>query len=157
MADLALVWDQSLGMADMVLDAETDDLLGDEGLHTAVLMSLVLDRRAEPEDAVPGDEQDRRGWLFDELAEVEGDKQGSRRWLVTDRAVIRSQTPAQVAAYDREALEWLLEDGVAEAVDVSAEIENGGLVETADITRPRQPTERFRFAHVWVGEVARAV
>jgi phage gp46-like protein len=51
LADLALVWSNTLGDADLAMI--DSDLASDRGLETAVLLSLFTDRRAEPDDVPP--------------------------------------------------------------------------------------------------------
>lgn len=157
MGDYALIWDTATGTADIELDAVADDVTSDNGLRTAVLLSLCVDARAEPEDALPGNDGDRRGWLFDELAEAEGDRIGSRRWLVTERGKLTPDLVPQIQRMDREALQWLIDDGVAASVEVTAEIVDGALVEQIDIERPARGTISFRFDFAWNSEAARAL
>ena len=114
MTDARLVWDDVIGAADLSLAGA--DFESDDGLETAVILSLFTDRRI-PAGDLPGGETDRRGWWGDALTD-EGDL-GSRLWLVA-----REKTTATVLAraehYAREALAWLVEDGLASSVDVAA-------------------------------------
>ena len=60
LGDLSLTWSNDTGDADLSLI--DSDLAVDRGLETSVLLSLFLDRRAEPDDKPPsGDDNDRRG------------------------------------------------------------------------------------------------
>lgn len=146
MPDLALAWNPRGGGADLVRGDE--DLEGDNGLETAVLISLFCDKRAEDEDKLPGDLSDRRGWWADEFAEEEGDLIGSRRWLL-DRSARRSDVPDLLEEYDREALAWLLRDKVASQIDVTVEVAGQFVFETITIYRPGKDPATFRFSHVW--------
>ena len=87
-------------------------------LVRSVVISLFTWRRARPDDQLPG--ADRMGWWGDSLPQVVGDLTGSRLWLLT-RAKLLKDTPAKAREYAEEALAWMLEDGVATAVDVTAE------------------------------------
>ena len=89
-----------------------------EPLVRAVFISLFTWRRAQPDDDLPGTE--RMGWWGDSFAPVEGDRIGSRLWLLA-RAKLLPDTPAKAKEYAEEALQWLLDDGVAAKVDVQAE------------------------------------
>ena len=157
MGDIALIW-QNDGTADIGL--ENDDVAADEGLRTAVLLSLFTDRRADDGDRLPGDDDDRRGWWADEFAEVEGDLHGSRLWLL-DRAARREDVPGLAVEYAREAFNWMIEDRIIERVDVVAETADNMLALQVTIYRPgRDPVTfrvmtGFRFAHAWDGEAAR--
>ncbi len=99
-------------------------LLNDETLRTAVLISLMTDRRASDDDALPdfptpGDiRPDRRGWCGDALAE-DSSLIGSRLWLLW-REKQTEETRRRAVAYCREALQWLIDDGIASAVTVDA-------------------------------------
>ena len=98
----------------------------DEGLETAVLISLFTDRRASDDDDIP-EGADKRGWWGDAYAAITGDVQGSRLWLLA-RAKMTAKTPADAAGYAKEALQWLLDDGVARSVDVAASVLGRGIV-----------------------------
>lgn len=146
MSDLALIWEST--SADLAIEA--NDLGTDDGMETAVLLSLFLDRQAEPGDELPMGETDRRGWWADAVPVVEGDEIGSRLWLLA-RAKDTATVRVRAEGYAREALEWLVEDRVAERVDVTASAPAPGVLSLSiDIYRPSsaEPT-RFRFADVW--------
>lgn len=150
LADLALVWDNTVGAADLALNGT--DLATDAGLTTAVLLSMFLDRRAHDDDVPPsGDPADRRGWWADQFAAVEGDRIGSRLWLL-DRAKATNETALRAKEYTVEALKWLVDDGAA-TVDVATSLDGPTsarrLLITATIARPAASPLTFRFAHVW--------
>jgi phage gp46-like protein len=147
LGDLALVWNERLGSADfVVIDG---DFGVDTGFVTAVLLSLFLDRRAQPDDVPPsGDPNDRRGWWADEFADVEGDLIGSRLWLL-DRSKLTSETPRRAEEYVREALAWMIEDRVVASIDVAIETTKNALLITVTLQRPGRDPVFFRFAHVW--------
>lgn len=97
------------------------DLAGDDGLYTAVAISLFTDRLANPDDALPAANGDRRGWWGDAylplLAAGQVDHVGSRLWLLA-RAKQIPETAQLARAYVQEALAWLVDDGVAASVAV---------------------------------------
>ena len=95
------------------------DLSVDDGLRTAVLVSLFTDRRAADDDELPAGSDDRRGYWGDAYAEIKGDLTGSRLWLLS-RAKVLPETLARAREYAEEALAWLTEDKVARAVNVTA-------------------------------------
>ena len=148
-ADLALVLsaDLSSGIAD--LSADGNDLAFDAGIHTAVLLSLFTDRRAEDDDKPPsGDDTDRRGWWGDQFAVVEGDRYGSRLWLL-DREKITNELARRAEEYVREALAWMIEDRVAVSIDVEIETTTKDLLIRIMPNRPGKDPVFLRFAHVW--------
>lgn len=121
----------------------------DEGLQTALLLSLFTDRRAEDDDVLPDNSGSRRGWWGDSFADVPGDRFGSRLWLLYRE----KQLPAvlqRARQYAREALRWLLEDGVASQVEVDAEFPRAGVLAIAvTVYRPAGDARRFRFESFW--------
>jgi len=124
---MALGWDAARGTGDLVV-GQTGALLREDGLATSVILSLFLDRRAEADDELPdapaGVLSPRRGWVGDALAPREGeapeDRIGSRLWLLS-RAKQTDETLRLAEDYAREALDWLVEDGLAAEVAVAAE------------------------------------
>jgi len=113
MAGLALTWNQELACFDFALrsDERGTDFLGDDGLLSAMIISLFTDARAAEDDPLPdervGVPSDLRGWWGDELdPEVAGFSLGSRLWLLW-REKDLDIVVARAEAYAREALDWL--------------------------------------------------
>lgn len=131
--DLALI-QHSYGRFDMAMEGA--DLAGDDGLETAVVISLFTDRRAEADDTIPDGSGDRRGWWGDGWSETEGDRIGSRLWLLAREKEL-PVVARRAEEYAEEALAWLLAEGVARAVRVTAEqVRRGVLGLTIVIERP---------------------
>lgn len=119
MTDPRLIWsNQYGGFADLVLQSD-GSLEADEDLATAVIVSLFSDRLADASDKLPPGSDDRRGWWGDtDLQRLNpGDLLGSRLWLL-DRHTSDAKLPLVAKGYILEALQWLLDDGVAASVDV---------------------------------------
>ncbi len=153
MSDIALIWNDALGSADLAVDA--NDLLRDGGLETAVFLSLFTDRRAEDGDVLPDGETDRRGWWGDSVPVAPGDRIGSRLWLLA-RSKQVSDVQARAPQYAREALQWLIDDRVADRVDVESEIVgNGVLVISVTVHRPKSDPAEFRFNYNWAAQEVR--
>ncbi|MBR0647532.1 phage GP46 family protein [Plastoroseomonas hellenica] len=114
---LALDWNPATLSGDLAREPG-GRLADDQALRTSVILSLFLDRRARSDDATPDGE--RRGWLGDALSPVTGDRIGSRLWLLR-REKQQPETLRRAEDYAREALAWLVEDGLARGVTVSAE------------------------------------
>ena len=138
MTDARLVWDASVYGGDLVLAG--DDLAADGGLRTAVLLSLLTDRRVAAGE-LPAGETDRRGWWGDSLA-ADGDVIGSRLWLLA-REAARPDVERRAEEYAREALAWLVEDGAARRVDVAVSGDGAVLCITVDVLLPSGGAERF--------------
>lgn len=152
MADIALIWtDDNQG------DIEVDgaDLQTDEGLQTAVLISLFTDRRALDGEELPAGETSRRGWWGD-VANAPGDFTGSRLWLL-NREKQMPEVIARANEYTREALQWLIDDKVAQRVDIEVD---GSTFERLAIgvivTRPNGDIAKFRFGSLWANQLERA-
>ncbi|MEJ0020738.1 MAG: phage GP46 family protein [Acetobacteraceae bacterium] len=122
MIDIAVAWDPATLRLDWVFDG--NDLAATDTLQSAVIVSLLTDRLANADDEIPDGTNDRRGWWADmalPLANTPpaGDLIGSRLWLLSRRKVVE-QTRLDAISYTQEALQWLIDDGVAAKVDVAA-------------------------------------
>lgn len=90
-------------------------------LPELVAISLWSWARAEPGDVLPStieDKRDRQGWWAESFAPNPSDRMGSRLWLLR-RSKATPETLDRAVSYAREALAWLVEDGIAESVEVS--------------------------------------
>jgi phage gp46-like protein len=136
------------GELDVALD-QAGDLQSDEGMRTAVALSLLSDRRALPDDELPGGGTDRRGWWADALADRQDDQFGSRLWLLgreKDLASVRDRAET----YARESLEWLLEDKVAADLEVTATtVSNDTLQIRVVVIRGDGSRLAEQFQYVW--------
>lgn len=121
MTDIATLLDPATLDGDWLMNG-AGDLSGDAGLRTAIILSLFSDRTAAADDALPDPrDADRRGWWGDIGLDGAGpDPIGSRLWLLT-RAKSTEETRRRAELYVREALAWMLADGVAAGIDVRAE------------------------------------
>lgn len=127
---------------------EDDDLVTDEGLDTAIFLSLFLDARATPDELPPG-EENPRGWWGDLFSEDPGEKTGSKLWLL-NRSTHTDENRALAKQFAEDALAWIVEDQVAQAVTVS--IEKVSLEESklsVVLSRPRGRKTDYRFEHLW--------
>lgn len=89
---------------------EGGDLVLDEGLVSAILVSLFSDAR------VPGQRpEDQRGFWGD----AREDPIGSQLWLL-ERAKATQETAAAAADHARRALRWLVREGIAQDVRATA-------------------------------------
>lgn len=126
MSDIKLDWNLDLLEGDLLFG--NNDLTMDNGLTTAVIISLFTDRRADKNDILPDiDSKDRRGWWGDLTSEFPNDKIGSRLWLL-ERSKTLPEVLEKVKLYCFEALQWMIDDGVVAKIEV--EVERQGSVET---------------------------
>ena len=145
------LWSWSASGRERVL-AVVKEVCGDLGLQrlddSVVLSGLRLLRSA-------------RGWrvgriyrfefTLDGTARYEGDAFGSRLWLL-ERAKLTAETIRLARSYAEEALAWLVEDGIAEAVAVEVHRQGrGGLGIGVTITRGTGTLapEDLRFSFLW--------
>ncbi|WP_449567102.1 phage GP46 family protein [Lelliottia nimipressuralis] len=84
-------------------------------LPRAVIISLFSWRRANPDDNAPVP----MGWWGDTYPTITGDRIGSRLWLLGREKIINN-TLNRARDYAIEALQWLIDDGVAARVEASA-------------------------------------
>lgn len=118
--DLALIYNSQLQSFDLALAGP--DLASEDTLASAVLTSLLCDRLAESYEISAG--QDRRGWWADVYAEA-NHKTGSRLWLLEREKQLPSVVK-RCQQYCEEALQWLIEDGLASAITVTVFVPRSG-------------------------------
>lgn len=145
MSDLALVWDGY--NCDLALS--NADLLLDDGLQSAIYISLFSDGRAHSDDALPDGTSDRRGWWADAWPQIEGDQIGSRLWLL-DREKELPETLRRAKEYAKQALTWLVDDGIAVRVDVAVSVPRRGVLAwLITLYRAEGGNENFKFDVLW--------
>lgn len=148
MADIRTVFVDMTTGADYALN--TLGLVEDAGLDTAVIISLFSDRRANDDDVLPGDLNDKRGWWADAFPIAPGDRIGSRLWLLNREKQLQSVLD-RAQEYAEEALQWMLDDGVASSVVCTAKIMRQGLLGLLiAITPPGANTPNYyKFEVLW--------
>lgn len=161
MTDIRAVFIGEKMISDFALD--TGALQADAGLETAVVISLFTDRRAEPDDELPDGSADRRGWWGDVSPPrvngraVDGDRIGSRLWLLGREKQLQSVVE-RARQYAEEALQWMIDDGICERIEVIAEIVRTGVLGLGiTIYRPNVDAVSFRFDHAWSAQAERSV
>lgn len=119
------------------------DILTEDQLETAILVSLLTDRRAEAWQApVP---QMRRGWVGD--LEDPSSPPGSYLWLLDQSRLTRS-VAAQAADYAEDALRWMVRDGIALSVAADAILDATALGLSVTLERPNARSET-RYVSLW--------
>ncbi|HHF5724345.1 phage GP46 family protein [Haemophilus haemolyticus] len=137
MSDLSIMWKD--GEGDVVsLDSA---LLTDDSLTNAIVISLFTDARVD----------NQRGWWGNDFNQNEERQveMGSHLWTLA-----RSKQLADVLddaqAYAEQALQWLIDDGHALAIDVIAtNPEQSVLLLSVVVTLPNGQTEQRTFSAVW--------
>lgn len=121
-----------------------NDIETDEGLESAVAISLFLDARATAGDELPEGETDRRGYWGDEF--IENGSIGSKLWLL-DRSPLTEPNLRLAEQFAREALAWMVTERVASAVDVQVSVVDGVRWIRVGITRPNGTDLRVRYRY----------
>ncbi len=153
-----LVWDGIMGdlaLAEPGEVANRGGLRARAALETAVLICLMSDARADPEELRDGDIN--RGWpgdTFDVDTAVGEAPIGSKLWLLQRSTVDAVDTPRRAEAYALAALQPLLDQGAAAAVIAKAEADPARNRLSLDVTltdRAGSVLVSRRFSLLWQG------
>lgn len=125
--------------------ADLSDFEADE-LAQAVLISLFSWRRSRDDDGISA--PFRQGWWGDTF--TDGDQIGSRLWLLR-REKLTADVVARAVELAQEALQWLIDDGIAQDVDVNAEIAGVDRLNlSVEVIKPGDAQRlQARFLDVW--------
>ena len=137
---------KTIGGSFFALSLAKNDIETDDGLETAVALSLFTDRIIEDEEERLEGVSGRGGFWGDQFL---ASPMGSRLWLLK-----RSKRTADVLPvaeqYAQEALAWITEEGIAERVEVSAEFDNRALLLSVSIERG-ELSKVLKFSQNWTG------
>ncbi|MEY0256327.1 phage GP46 family protein [Morganella morganii] len=92
------------------------DLISGDDLQSAIIISLFTDRRAHNDDDY--EDEHRRGWWAD--TGTDGFI-GSRLWLLR-RQKLTTKVARKAEDYAREALAWMITDGVVSDIQIRTQI-----------------------------------
>ena len=137
MSDLSIMWKD--GEGDVVSLDST--LLTDDSLTNAIVISLFTDARVD----------NQRGWWGNDFNQNEERQveMGSRLWTLA-RSKQLADVLEDTQAYAEQALQWLIDDGHALAIDVMAtNPEQSVLLLSVVVTLPNGQTEQRTFLAVW--------
>ena len=144
MTDLALAWNNRLGAGDICVVGA--DLLAEDGIDTAILISLFTDARVREDELPPGHTW-RRGWWGDDV-EDEPDITGSKLWVLR-REKATQEVLVRARGYIREALAWMLRDGVAVSLNVDTNYSAPGVMQIfIEVVEPDRTLLEFQFTDV---------
>lgn len=154
--DIRMVFDPEVGYGDFVV--ENRDLQRDAGLETAVMVSLGSNARADADDELPDANGTRGGWWADSL-DGGNNPIGSKLWLLGRGKVIVSELVPRAEQYAKEALQWMIDEGVAREVIATASIvDSQYLLISVQIVRPdTSEIETFKFFYNWRNQELRSV
>ncbi|MBT0329016.1 phage GP46 family protein [Morganella morganii subsp. morganii] len=142
MSDISSWWNADTLHADW--KPGNGDLLAGDDLQSAITISLFTDRLARSDDDY--DDEHRRGWWAD--TGTDGFI-GSRLWLLR-RQKLTTKVARKAEDYAREALEWLITDGVVSDIQIRTQIVwPQRLNMVIRYHRPDADAEDLRFYWVW--------
>jgi len=148
MSDLALCR-RSDGNFDLDFDSESGDLLLSEGLENAVAISIGTYARNRSLGTSANLEPVLGGWWADAL-----DESGTLGGYLYEAfpGKLTDSTCRDVETLVKDALKWMVSDGVAKSVSCSAEIDSED-AETVSISvtieKPQGNAETFKFEVNW--------
>lgn len=146
--DILVQWDNANTIGDW--SYAVGDLQTGQDLETACLVSLFTDKLATPDFVHTDGTTDRRGWW----ADLYNDQPlGSNLWQL-ERAKKTRDTLGLARRYAQDALQWLIDDGVAASVVVDTRWLGNPVGSTMmgiaiAITKPDGSLTRFVFGWAW--------
>jgi phage gp46-like protein len=151
--DVRMTFDEGIGYGDLTV--VNRDLERDPGLETAIIVSLFSNQRATENDALPDADGSREGWWGDE---VSPSPVGSKLWLIgRDKMQMDNLIPL-AEQYAQEALQWMIDDGVASEIEVTASRAGTDTLRLdVEVKRPQlENTESFKYYYNWVEQITRS-
>lgn len=128
------------------------DLKRDAGLESAIIISLFTDKREEDITLLPDNTGYRRGWWGD----TEEFKIGSKLWLLY-RSSATPDVPAKIEQYVKDALQWMIDDGVVKDVFTTVEIISTYTVGiTVEIQQPDGQEQFYKYSLNWEAELIKS-
>ena len=119
-----------------------------DGIQVAVIISLFCDRRLTfdiDDELTPND---RRGWWGDDTLEA-GDRIGSFLWRLLKDKMIDEETFPKTERFIRQALQWMLDDGVIKRIDIELRKEDNDIGRARiQLFQPDKP-ESTNFFFTW--------
>ena len=116
-----------------------------KSLYRALIISLFTWRRKNTSD----ESGHPYGWWGDSYPSIANDKIGSRLYLLA-RSKLTNQTANFAKIYIKEAVQWMIDDGIASRIDVSVmRTDLTVLVATINIYKKDGRNEVFRFDNLW--------
>lgn len=150
--DIRIVMDPNEQYGELILaDRDVDR---DGGFETAVIITLLTDRRADIEDPLPDDAGYRGGSWHDSIPVVEGYEQGTKLWLL-HRSKTLIEIPTTAEQYLREGFQWMIDDEIVESLDVNVVRFEKILTISISFTKPEGATIFYKFFYNWEKQILR--
>jgi phage gp46-like protein len=142
---------------DFDLEFTGEDLVIGDDLETAVVVSLFTWARRAADDPDPTPGSDPMGWWADETLEDANDFLGSKWWLA-EGSKITPDLFMQVGQWGQQALAWMLEDKVADRVEILPErstIQADRVDVLVRIIQPAGAAVEYRYRLNWEAQASR--
>lgn len=152
--DFKTAWDPDNARGDWVLGGPVAD--GISELETSMLISIFTDRLAAVDDRIPDGTDNPRGWWGDDAnpedsPETAARQIGSHLWLL-DREKQAGQILQRAYDYIRDALQWLIDDGVVTRFDIDVRwVRRSFLGARVTAHKPQGATVSVAFETAWNG------
>jgi len=143
MSDIKTIWVATTGQGDWLI--ADGALASDDDLASALLISLFSDRQANADDVIPDGTTNRRGWWGDQ---GQDQKLGSRLWLLS-RSILDNDVAKMAVIYAKEALQWLIDDLVAESVAVTAEPFGSKTLQLSVTVTRKAGAQSYQYGWAW--------
>lgn len=124
-------------------ELENGDFIIEEGLDTAITMSILCEKRDETID-VP---ENRGGWWGNTVQTIEGYEQGSFVWTKYQSA-IDNEIIEDIDTFVRDGLQWLIDDQIASDIETEVFVEDNVIKANVDLFR-NNAKEQSRFFDLW--------
>jgi len=143
--DIALEYDKEAKGFDLRLTDDGCDLLPAVNLRNAAGICIFSERRTNADDPVPN----MAGYPGDALDDIDESNLGSKLWLALRGKATDDKLPV-FKQYVEESLQWMIDDGIASAVNVNAFYSGTpGERLNLNIEIVRLTGENLQFAYVW--------
>lgn len=127
------------------LEIENGEFVKDNTLQSRIMISLFTDARCDTHE-LPAFQNSKRGYWGDCLF---GEETGSKLWLL-DQTKANTETLNRAKSYATEALSWIVEDGLADDLNVEASFDlNKRLSLRIQITKDKQEKEALFIENMW--------
>ncbi len=148
MTDIALKADAAGNIFDIDFGIYGFD--SDDGLQTSIIISLFTDRRLPVGVDHPEGLNDPRGYWGD-VAEADGFQWGSLLWTLY-RQVITNAVVTSCREFCEQALQWMIDDGIAESITVTSERAGTYQISISIEIVKKDTRETLRYSYLWDGQ-----
>ena len=127
------------------IELTENDVVVDNGLNTAVYISLFTDIRVD-DNSLLDDKADKRGYWGDVFDEK---PMGSKLWLLAREKKLNAVLE-KAKTYCVEALKWLIDDGIAKKITINTEAVDGNILGIeVIIQKPTDDILNFKYSYNW--------